>query len=114
MSCRNTSTRRKPSSQLDFRELRSRLVPHIEDLVRSLLPDGRREGSEWVTRNPNRSDRRPGSFKVNMGTGMWADFALEDKASRGDIISLFSYIGRTTYLNAAKRLSNLVGGSHGR
>jgi len=57
-----------------------------EAIVRRWLPDGHREGPEWVARNPRRDDRRAGSFKVNLRTGAWGDFASGDKG--GDLISL--------------------------
>ena len=44
------------------------------------------EGHEYVARNPTRADRRPGSFKINLRTGRWADFATGDKG--GDPVSL--------------------------
>ena len=50
---------------LDFRntaQLALRSAPH---LVSRWLPDGRLLGNEWVARNPRRSDRNAGSFKVN-------------------------------------------------
>jgi hypothetical protein len=37
-----------------------------DQLVRRWLPDGRREGAEWVAINPTRRDGRTGSFKVNL------------------------------------------------
>jgi hypothetical protein len=61
----------------------SRLLP---SLLKTWLPDGVRRGSEWVARNPRRSDRHPGSFSINLPTGRWADFATGDVG--GDPISL--------------------------
>ena len=40
--------------------------------------------------NPTRPDRRAGSFKVNLRTGRWADFATGDKG--GDAVSLAAYL----------------------
>ena len=59
-------------------------------LLRRWLPDGRIEGNEYVARNPRRSDRRLGSFKINLRTGRWADFAFD--ARGGDPISLAAYL----------------------
>jgi hypothetical protein len=33
------------------------------------LPGGRREGREYVARNPRRADRTAGSFRINITTG---------------------------------------------
>ena len=38
---------------------------------------------------PNASRRTPGSFKVNLDTGRWADFATGDKG--GDLVALYAY-----------------------
>lgn len=62
---------------------------HAETLLRRWLPEGKREGSEWVSTNPTRSDNHPGSFKINLNTGKWSDFATGDKG--GDLVSLYAY-----------------------
>jgi len=72
-------------------------------LVRCWLPDGRQEGSEWVARNPRRADRNLGSFKINLCTGNWADFATGDKG--GDAISLLAYLRRVSQAKAARLLA---------
>jgi hypothetical protein len=71
------------------------------------LPEGRREGHEWVARNPMRNDRHLGSFKVNLQTGQWADFATGDKG--GDVISLAAYLHRLSQSAAAAKLSEMLG-----
>ena len=43
-----------------------------------------------MARNPTRPDRRPGSFKINLTTGRWADFATGDRG--GDPVSLAAYL----------------------
>ena len=32
---------------------------------------------EYVALNPTRADKRAGSFKINLQTGRWADFAAD-------------------------------------
>jgi|SRR5579871_1063225 len=76
-------------------------------IVRRWLPDGRREGHEWVALNPTRGDRRRGSFKVNLRTGRWSDFASGE--SGGDLISLAAYLHRLTQPQAAKQIAGMVG-----
>jgi hypothetical protein len=76
-------------------------------IVLRWLPDGRREGQEWVARNPKRSDRHLGSFKINLKTGHWADFATGDKG--GDVISLAAYLYGLTQLDAAGKISKMLG-----
>ena len=75
---------------LDFQSLQQQMLPHLATITQQLLPDGRMRGCEYVARNPKRSDRRLGSFKVNIRTGRWCDFATGDAG--GDIISLCAYL----------------------
>jgi hypothetical protein len=72
-------------------------------LLAAWLPDGRQVGQEWVALNPTRSDRRAGSFKINIGTGRWADFATGDKG--GDPVSLYAYLKGMSQSDAARALS---------
>jgi hypothetical protein len=71
------------------------------------LPNGRLIGNEYEALNPRRSDRRPGSFKINIRTGQWSDFATGDKG--GDIISLAAYIFNLTQFQAASKLAQMLG-----
>lgn len=73
-------------------------------LVQTWLPQGRRAGEEWVALNPTRADTRPGSFKVNLRLGKWADFATGDRG--GDPVSLYAYLNRLSQLEAARELIN--------
>ncbi len=81
--------------------------PALPSLLLRWLPDGRREGSEWITLNPRRADHRPGSFKINLRTGCWADFATGDKG--GDIISLLAYLRGISQTEAARLLARELG-----
>ena len=63
---------------LDFATVNAAALVRLPDLVRRWLPDGRPNGCEWVARNPLRTDRRLGSFSINMHTGKWGDFATGD------------------------------------
>ena len=73
-------------SALDFGRVNAAALTVLPSLLGRWLPDGRKQGAEWVARNPMRSDRRPGSFSVNTRTGRWADFATGDRG--GDVVSL--------------------------
>ena len=65
--------------------------------------------SEAVVRNPTRNDRGPGSFKINLRSGKWADFATPDKG--GDVISLAAYLSGLRQTEAARRLADMLGES---
>lgn len=76
-------------------------------VVVGLLPDGRLEGSEWAARNPRRPDRRPGSFKINIITGKWGDFATGERGS--DLVSLAAYVTGLSQRDAAIQLAESLG-----
>ncbi len=79
-------------------------LPH---LLRRWLPDGKAVGAEYVALNPRRPDRKAGSFKVNLRTGKWADFATGDKG--GDVVSLAAYLAGIGQATAALRLAEMLG-----
>lgn len=92
---------------IDYDHINSAALAALPAIVARWLPDGRREGHEWTARNPTRADRRPGSFRVNLGTGRWADFATGDKG--GDPISLAAYLFSLSQAEAARRLGEMLG-----
>jgi len=100
--------RRKP---VDFAAINSAALATVEPIVRRWLPDGRRSGREWIARNPTRSDRRAGSFKVNLSNGRWADFATGDKG--GDVISLAAYLFGLSQSEAARKIADMLAISSG-
>jgi putative DNA primase/helicase len=77
--------------------------------VRSWLPSGRQDGDEWVALNPMRNDNHEGSFRINLKTGKWADFA-EDGASGPDAVSLYAYLNHSSLEQQAKNYKNIEGG----
>ena len=76
-------------------------------LVPRWLPEGRRMGTEWLARNPTRPDQHLGSFKINLKSGRWADFATGDAG--GDLISLRAYLDGTSQRKAATSLAEELG-----
>ncbi|MGO4521145.1 VapE domain-containing protein [Dyella sp. 2RAF44] len=76
---------------------------NADTVVPTWLPDGKRQGREWVARNPNRNDKNAGSFSVNLSTGKWADFAAGDEANGGDLVSLYAYLFHRGDQGAAAR-----------
>ena len=78
------------STPLDFAGIAQAALQRAEQLVPLWLPQGKREGREWSALNPLRADKRRGSFKVNLDTGQWSDFATQE--SGGDLVSLYAYL----------------------
>jgi hypothetical protein len=95
------------ASSIDFVAVNRAALSTLPALVQRWLRDGRREGHEWVARNPTRVDRGPGSFKVNLRTGRWADFATGERG--GDAISLAAHLHGLSQLEAARKLADMLG-----
>ncbi len=93
--------------RLDFPAINRAALASLPALLRRWLPDGRLVGREYTARNPSRADRRPGSFKVNVNTGRWADFATDDAG--GDVVSLAAYLSGTGQAEAARALADMLG-----
>jgi len=69
------------------------------NFIRSLLPNGKVEASEFVSLNPTRIDKKLGSFRINTISGKWADFATGDRG--GDLIALYAYLKGVSNYEAA-------------
>jgi hypothetical protein len=102
-----TSEELRRSRRIDFARVNAAALRNCEAVVTGLLPDGRREGHEWVARNPHRADKRLGSLKVNLSTCKWADFASSDKG--GDAVSLAAFVSGLQQREAAIRLAESLG-----
>ena len=84
-------------------------MARIDSLVTDWLPGGKTQGPEYIARNPTRSDSSAGSFKVNLRTCAWKDFATSDKGGN-DPISLYRYLyGIDKMGEAAKKLAASLG-----
>lgn len=94
-----------PITYTEIAELAKR---NSESIAQWLLPAGKKAGHEWVALNPNRPDLNPGSFKVNLHSGKWADFATDDRG--GDLISLVAYVRRVRQGVALRLLACFLGG----
>jgi hypothetical protein len=97
-------TRRR---SIDFRRIAEAAAASSSAILSRWLPDGRREAHEWVARNPRRADHRPGSFKVNMTTGRWGDFATGDGG--GDLVSLAAFLFNLRQDEAALKIAEMLG-----
>ena len=93
--------------RVDIASVARRALPLVRTLCARWLPDGRQEGREWIARNPTRVDHRPGSFKVNLVTGRWCDFATGD--SGGDIVSLAAFLFNLSQVESARWISRMIG-----
>ena len=93
---------------VDFQSIAQRALDNSDLLIAEWLPTGKRQGREWVACNPNRQDKNPGSFKVNLDSGQWGDFAA-DGVKGGDLISLYAFLNRTNQTEAARSIADRFG-----
>jgi hypothetical protein len=93
--------------RIAFARVAAAALDHADTLVRRWLPDGRREGAEWVALNPTRADNKKGSFKLNLRSGKWSDFATGD--SGGDLIALAAYLFHLDQAEAARKIAAALG-----
>lgn len=93
------------NKKINFKHISIVALRNAISVLQILLPDGRRHGEEWVARNPTRADIKAGSFKINIRTGQWSDFATSDRG--GDLISLYAYLTNVSQVQAAKDLAEM-------
>ena len=95
------------TERINFGGINRAALANVRAILKCWLPDGRNEGQEYVARNPKRVDRHLGSFKVNLQTGKWADFATGNAG--GDLVSLAAYLAGLSQGEAARRLAAMLG-----
>ena len=103
---KNIHIRRKKQG-LRFDEINAIALSSLPSLLSRWLPDGVLSGREYVARNPTRSDRTKGSFKINVKTGRWCDFATGDRG--GDPVSLAAYLFGLSQKEALYRVAKELG-----
>ena len=92
---------------IDFEAVNQAALARLPDILHGWLPNGHVVGDEFIARNPTRVDRRLGSFKINVSTGRWADFATG--ARGGDPVSLAAYLSGVNQAEAARELAAMMG-----
>ncbi len=111
LNLQNNYNNPRASQQVNFTEVNSLAMSYLPNLLTKWLPDGKIFGQEYTALNPKRNDNKAGSFKVNIQTGRWADFATGDRG--GDIVSLAAYLADLSQSNAAKAILRMLGVHHG-
>jgi hypothetical protein len=92
---------------IPFEDINRAAIAALPAVLNRVVPQGKIVAREYVALNPTRADRRPGSFKINLRTGHWADFATGDKG--GDPVSLVAYVEGVSQGEAARRLARMLG-----
>lgn len=89
-----------------FSDINKLALPVLPALLSRWLPNGVLQGHEYTALNPRRADNKLGSFKVNVSTGYWCDFATGDKG--GDVISLAAYLSNIKQREALYRVAEML------
>jgi len=95
------------NNQINFKYISTVALRNAIPILQRLLPDGKIIGNHWVVRNPKRTDRNAGSFKINIRTGIWKDFA-DEQAKGGDLIALYAYLYDVSQVDAAKDIASML------
>src|SRR5690349_11451189 len=93
-------------TRIDFGTVRTVAQRNVLTICHRVIPGGKVVGGEYVTLNPKRADKRLGSFKVNLTSGRWADFASGERG--GDLISLVAWRYDVRQAEAARRLASFL------
>ena len=71
--------------------------------IKSWLPDGEEENGQWSAINPLRNDTNKGSFKINLSTGAFNDYADDEMVGR-DAVTLYAKLNGLSNFEAAKEI----------
>lgn len=83
-------------------------IQWCEVLVRRWLPGGRIDGNEYTVLNPTRDDKTAGSFRINVASGAWADFAVDGMRGQSPV-SLYQHLYRVSREEAIEEIGRQLG-----
>lgn len=93
--------------KLNFEAVNKAALTHSIAILQRWLPDGKIHGHEYTAKNPRRQDHALGSFRINIHSGKWADFATGDKGA--GFISLAAYLSGQKPYDIALELAQMLG-----
>ncbi len=102
----NSIRGRSKNAGIDFDTIRMVAGQYALAICKRILPGGKVINNEYVVKNPKRQDRTEGSFKINVRSGRWSDFATGDAG--GDLIALVAWRYDLSQLEAAKHLASFL------
>jgi len=95
-------------NHIDYEKVKDAASHRILEILTQWLPNGKKIGKNWESRNPTRNDQNPGSFKINLITGQWYDFATGEGGQH--IISLGKYLhGERSLYDTAEHVAHMIG-----
>ncbi len=72
---------------VSFQEIKQQYKQCPIEILKRLVGNGKIEGGDYVALNPRRSDKKAGSFRIDISSGKFYDFATGDCG--GSILNLF-------------------------
>jgi hypothetical protein len=88
------------------------LLPNAESILSKLIGSVELKGRELLMLNKERGDKSLGSFKFNIDTGAWADFAAEGMSGHG-IVGLVSKYFTLSTQAAITKIRDELGDTYG-
>ena len=95
---------------INFTKRRSRVHQKLLSNIETVLSDwleGEIKSGEYAAINPLRDDSSTGSFSINLTTGVWKDFAVDDFAGH-DLVSLYMALNDLEEAAALDALEDLL------
>jgi len=89
----------------DFALIKQRYRENPIAVLQQLVGQGKIEGSDYLALNPRRKDSKLGSFRIDINTGRFHDFATGDRG--GSVIDLAAFVCNCGIVEAAQRLESL-------
>ncbi len=90
---------------VSFQEIKQKYKQCSIEILKRLVGNGKIEGGDYVALNPKRNDNRLGSFRIDVQTGRFHDFATGDRG--GSILDLASFVYDCDLLTAVQKLQQL-------
>ena len=90
---------------VSFQEIKQQYKQCSIEILKRLVGNGKIEGGDYVALNPRRSDKKAGSFRIDIASGKFHDFATGDRG--GSILDLAMFVYNCDLLTAAQKLQQL-------
>lgn len=90
----------------DIQRIAEAAKVHGQSILDRWLPGGKRQGKEYVVRNPNRDDAHVGSLSVEIASGKGGDFATSE--TFGDFVGLVAFADKCSMSEAAEALAEFL------
>ena len=90
---------------IDFSEVKKRYREDPIAILKRIIGAGRVEGGDYVALNPRRCDKKAGSFRIDIASGKFHDFATGDRG--GSVIDLAAFVFNCDIATAAQKLRQL-------